>query len=63
MSNILTRKYIQAVVLAGVFFLVSCTQNSLTGKRQLTMIPEAELQSLASSQYNDFFKTHAVVKR
>ena len=63
MSKILTRKFIQAVVLAGVFFLVSCTQNSLTGKRQLTMIPEVELQSLASSQYNDFFKTHAVVNQ
>jgi predicted Zn-dependent protease len=63
MSNILTRKYIQAVSLAGIFMFISCTQNALSGKKQLTMLPEAEVQSLASSQYNDFIKTHVVVNQ
>ncbi len=44
-------------------FFVSCTQNSLTGKRQLTMMPEAEVQSLASTQYRDFLKTHTVLSQ
>ena len=43
--------------------LVSCTQNTLTGKRQLTILPEAEVQSMALSQYNDFIKTHPVVNQ
>ena len=42
---------------------VSCTQNSLTGKRQLTMMPEAEVQSLASTQYRDFLKSHTVLSQ
>ena len=63
MSNFKTRKYIQTILLAGVFLFISCTQNALSGKKQLTMLPEAEVQSLASSQYNDFIKTHAVVNQ
>lgn len=63
MSNFKTRKYIQTILFAGVFLFISCTQNALSGKKQLTMLPEAEVQSLASSQYNDFIKTHAVVNQ
>ncbi len=39
----------------------SCTRNALTGKQQLTIIPEAEMQSLAFTQYTDFIKKNPVV--
>ncbi len=61
MINLSSRKCIGMAALAGMLFAVACTQNKLTGKLQLTMIPEAEVQSLASSQYNDFIRTHPVV--
>jgi len=61
MINHSHRKYIEIFALALMLFFVSCTQNALTGKKQLTMIPEADVQSLASSQYKDFIRTHAVV--
>jgi len=35
-------------------FLISCTQNSLTGKRQFTLLPETELQGMANTQYRQF---------
>jgi len=61
MINLFSRKCLGMAALASICFLFSCTQNALTGKKQLTMIPEAEVQSLASSQYKDFIKTHAAV--
>lgn len=59
--NSINYRGILALVLMS--FFVSCTQNSLTGKRQLTMMPEAEVQSLASTQYRDFLKTHTVLSQ
>lgn len=56
-----TIKYTGFIALLLMCFFVSCTQNTLTGKRQLTMLPEAEVQSLASTQYVDFLKSHKVV--
>jgi predicted Zn-dependent protease len=61
MINLFSRKCLGMAAFASICFLFSCTQNALTGKKQLTMIPEAEVQSLASSQYKDFIKTHAAV--
>lgn len=55
-----SKEFIALVVMS---FLVSCTQNTLTGKRQLTILPEAEVQSMALTQYNDFIKTHPVVNQ
>lgn len=61
MFHINTIKYCGIFALAFMCLFVSCTQNTLTGKRQLTILPETEVQSLASTQYVDFLKNHAVV--
>lgn len=39
----------------------ACTKNTLTGKSQLSLVSEKEMQSLSASQYTEFIKTHQVV--
>ncbi len=39
----------------------ACTKNTLTGKSQLSLVSEKDMQSLSSTQYSDFIKTHQVV--
>lgn len=41
--------------------LVACSKNALTGKSQLTLLPESELQSMATQQYQQFLSTNKVV--
>lgn len=43
------------------FLLIACSRNALTGKKQLTLLPEAELQSMASTEYRQFLSTNKVV--
>ncbi|MBU6157596.1 MAG: M48 family metallopeptidase [Bacteroidetes bacterium] len=42
-------------------FFFSCTENKVTGRKQLKLLPESELQSMAFQQYNDFLKTNKIV--
>lgn len=42
-------------------FLIACSKNALTGKNQLTLLPEAELQSMAKQEYQQFLSTNKVV--
>ncbi|MFN8290651.1 MAG: M48 family metallopeptidase [Chitinophagaceae bacterium] len=41
--------------------LAACSHNALTGKSQLTLIPEAELQSMATTEYQTFLSQNKVV--
>ena len=41
--------------------MVACSTNPLTGKSQLTILPESELQSMATQQYQQFLTTNRVV--
>ncbi len=41
-----------AILIAG--FLGSCAMNLVTGRNQLNLVQESELQSMATSQYNTF---------
>ncbi|OSZ77800.1 peptidase M48 [Chitinophagaceae bacterium IBVUCB2] len=41
--------------------LVACSKNALTGKNQLTLLPEAELQTMATQEYQQFLSTNKVV--
>lgn len=41
--------------------LVSCTKNALSGKSQLTLLPESELQSMATTEYQQFLASNKVV--
>jgi predicted Zn-dependent protease len=41
--------------------IVACSKNAVTGRSQLKLLPESELQSMASSQYRDFLSSNKVV--
>jgi predicted Zn-dependent protease len=41
--------------------IVACSTNKITGRNQLKLIPESELQSMASQQYQQFLSTNKVV--
>lgn len=40
---------------------VSCTQNAITGRSQLQLLPEAELQSMAKTEYQSFLSQNKIV--
>ena len=42
-------------------FIVSCSTNALTGKDQFTLLPESQLQDMASQEYVQFLSTNKVV--
>lgn len=44
-----------------ISLLVSCSENALTGKKQLTLLPESALQSMAVSEYQQFLSQNRVV--
>jgi predicted Zn-dependent protease len=41
--------------------LIACSKNALTGKKQLTLLPESELQNMATGEYQKFLDTSRVV--
>jgi predicted Zn-dependent protease len=41
--------------------LVACSKNSITGRSQLKLLPESELQSMAVQQYQQFLSENKVV--
>ncbi|MER3463338.1 MAG: peptidase M48 [Chitinophagaceae bacterium] len=45
----------------SVSLLVACSQNAITGRSQLHLIPESELQSMATQQYQQFLSQNKVV--
>ncbi len=53
------RKITSVFILSAL--LIACSQNALTGKKQLTLLPESELQSMATGEYQKFLSTNKVV--
>lgn len=49
-------------ILINFFLFISCTRNSITGRSQLSLIPESSLQAEALTQYKTFLSTNKVVK-
>lgn len=51
--------------LIGLFLLttlvVTCTSNPLTGKKQLTMLPEKELQQMSDVEYRSFLTKSKII--
>ncbi|MBC7872652.1 MAG: M48 family metallopeptidase [Ferruginibacter sp.] len=41
--------------------LVACSKNALSGKSQLTLLPESELQTMATQEYQQFLSSNKVV--
>lgn len=48
-------------LLTGVFLFLGCTENKVTGRRQLKLLPESQLQSMAFQQYSQFLRQNRVV--
>jgi len=48
-----------ALIFAGL--LNGCSENRVTGRRQLSLVPEKELQSMASTEYRNFLSQSKVV--
>ena len=42
-------------------FFAACSTNPLSGKSQLTLLPESELQTMAKQEYQQFLSTNKVV--
>jgi predicted Zn-dependent protease len=51
------KTYLISVILLS-FFFVSCSSVPLTGRKQLSLIPESEMLSMSFSQYDQFLKEH-----
>ncbi|MGD9931916.1 MAG: M48 family metallopeptidase [Mangrovibacterium sp.] len=43
------------------FFLTGCALNLVTGRKQLSLVPESELQLMAASEYKTFLSEHKVL--
>ncbi|MBL7733488.1 MAG: M48 family metallopeptidase [Chitinophagaceae bacterium] len=50
-----------ATVLLLTALIAACSKNALTGKKQLTLLPEAELQNMAVAEYQSFLSKNKVV--
>lgn len=56
------KKIIQTVTLVAIIVVaMACQRNAITGRKQLSLVPESEAQSLAASQYKSFLNTNKVV--
>ena len=53
------RKNILFILLSTL--IIACSKNVLTGKSQFTLLPESDLQNMATSQYQQFLATNKVV--
>lgn len=49
------------LALIGFTLLVGCTRNAITGRTQLKLIPESEVQSMALNEYKTFLTSNIVV--
>lgn len=49
------------IIGAFISVLASCTQNAITGRNQLSLLSEAELQNMAVQEYRQFLSQHKVV--
>ena len=48
-------------LLIAASLTVACSKNAVTGRSQLKLLPESELQSMATTQYNDFLSKNKIV--
>src|SRR3954469_23325355 len=53
------RKIVSLFLVAAAF--VSCSTNPVTGRKQFKLVPESELQSMATQEYQQFLSTNKVV--
>jgi predicted Zn-dependent protease len=49
-------KYYFILLITFSFFMISCSSVPITGRKQLTLIPESQMLSMSFSQYDQFLK-------
>lgn len=49
------------VFVISVVLIISCHRNTITGRSQLSLVPESQVQSLAVTQYKEFLSSNKVV--
>ena len=49
------------VLVCACSFAIGCSRNAVTGKNQLLLVPESEMQTMAVSQYKSFLDSSKVV--
>lgn len=54
-------KKILSSIIVVVFLVIGCAKNQITGRSQLKLLPEKELQSMATQQYQQFLSQNKVV--
>lgn len=54
------KKILVGSIVSG-FLLTACHQNAITGRKQLSLIPESEVQTMAFAQYKEFISTNPAV--
>jgi len=53
------KKYL--LFFSAVLFVVGCSTNAITGRKQLKLLPEADLQSMAKTEYQSFLTQNKIV--
>ena len=53
------KKYLFLIIIASI--LTGCVMNRLTGRKQLSLVQESELQLMGTSQYNQFLTENKVL--
>jgi predicted Zn-dependent protease len=61
MNNVLKLFPLRVYLLLIVLFFSACSENKVTGRRQLKLLPESQLQAMSFQQYNQFLKQNRVV--
>jgi predicted Zn-dependent protease len=49
------------VLLVAVPLFIACSKNAVTGRKQLSLIPESQLQEMAVTQYKSFLSENKVI--
>ncbi|RFM27195.1 M48 family metallopeptidase [Deminuibacter soli] len=57
----MTRNLAIAAVAAATLTFAGCTRNAITGRSQLSLVSESEMQSMALTQYQQFLTQNKVV--
>lgn len=47
--------------IAAVTFFIACSRNAITGRKQLGLLPESQLQQMALTEYNTFLSQNKVI--
>jgi len=59
--EITVNKFLLVLFIAGMAAAPSCKRNPITGRNQLSLVSENEVQTMALTQYKSFLTTNKVV--